>query len=104
MISASSQVKDGKEGGGLSGAGQHCSSAPLQSCDLGSNQIIGGILKPCIEITRRLQIKQLAHVFAGVVLESRTLDDRDHPGLTIFGFITGLDAHCITFHFNTCPF
>ena len=56
------------------------------------NRIAGGILQTGIEISRSLQIKQLAHILAGGVLEGGGLDDGDLAGFTVAGSIAALDA------------
>ena len=69
MAACLADVKQGKKICRLAGRSEHTGSTALQRCDLRRHIVIGGILQPGIEITGRLQIKQLAHVLTGVVLE-----------------------------------
>ena len=90
MITASGDIENSKEVCRLTGRSQHAGSAAFQCRDLGRNIVAGGVLKPCIEVTGRLQIKQLSHILAGIVLERSALHDRREPGFSVFGHISCL--------------
>ena len=98
MVSAAGEVEDREEGGRLAGGGQHGRGAALKRGDLGRHHIVGGVLQSGIKISLRLEVKELAHILAGVIFEGRALNDGDHSRLAVFGFISRLDAHCISFH------
>ena len=103
VISASCNIEDTEEVSSLSGRSQHTGGTAFQGTDLSRDHIVGGILQTCIEITGRLKIEQFSHIFAGVIFKSCALNDRDHSGLSVFGRISGLNAHCFSFHFQLPP-
>ena len=103
VIAASGNVKDAEEVGSLSGGSQHAGGSALQRADFGCDHIVGGILQTCIKITFRFKIEQFAHIFAGIVFKSGTLNDRNHSGFSILGRVSGLNAHSFSFHFQLPP-
>ena len=92
MIAAGGDIEHRVEIGSLAGAGEHSGRAALHGSDLGRHHIAGGILQPGIKIALRFQIKELAHILRGGILEGGTLNDGDLPGLTAFGAVARLDA------------
>ena len=92
MVSAGGQVEQGEEVSRLTGGGQHGRRAPLQGADLGGHGVTGGILEPGVKIAAGLQVKELAHVLAGGVLEGGGLDDGDLAGLAAAGGVAPLDT------------
>ena len=98
MVAAGSDIEYAEEIGSLAGRSQHAGCTALESGDLGSDHIVGGILQTRIEISLCLKIEQLAHIFAGVIFKSGTLNDRDHSGITVIRRITGLNTFGFSFH------
>ena len=94
MVSGIGDIENGIEVGSLAGRGQHRGSAALQGADPRRHRVIGGVLQPGIEITGGFQVKELAHVLAGIILEGGGLDDRDLAGFTVFRRIAALYAKC----------
>ena len=92
VVAAASDVEHGHEGGSLAGAGEHGSGAALQGADLGRHGVAGGVLQTGVEIAAGLQVKELAHILGGIVLERGTLNDGDLAGLAVAGGIARLDA------------
>ena len=92
MVAAAGDVEHGEEVGRLAGGGEHSRRTALQRGDLCRHVVAGGILEPGIEIPTGLQIKQLAHILAGVVFEGGALNDGDLPGLSVPWGIAALDA------------
>ena len=94
MIPDPRNVENREEGGRLPGTGQHGGRAALQLADLGRNGVAGGILQTGIKIAAGLQIKQLAHIFAGSILKGRALNNGNLTGLAVPGGVAPLHAFC----------
>ena len=92
MVAAVGNIEDGVEVGRLAGGGEHGRSASLHVADLGGHHIVGGVLKPGIEISAGLQVEELAHVLAGGVLKGGGLDNGNLPRLSVAGGVAPLDA------------
>ena len=92
MVPAGGDIKDSIEGCGLAGAGKHGSHASLKRADFPCYRVAGGVLQAGIKIPFRLQVKELAHVFGGIVLECGTLENGYLPAFPVAGSITCLDA------------
>ena len=92
VVTAGCDVEHGVEVGSLTGAGEHGSSAAFQGSDPGSHHVAGGVLEPGVEVAFGFQIKELAHVLRGSVLEGGALNDGDLTGLAAHGGVAGLDA------------
>ena len=69
-------------------------AAALKGADLRRHHIAGGIGQPGIKIPRRLQIKQLAHILAGVVFKCGALDYGYLARLAVFRRVAALHAFC----------
>ena len=69
MTSIFANVKKRKEIGSLSGRCKHCCCTPLKFSNFSRDHIISRILKTCIKIPFRLQIKQSSHILAGIILK-----------------------------------
>ena len=67
VIAGTGHVKDREEVRSHARAREHRSGAALHLADLGGNQIARGVLQTAVEVTRLLQVKQLAHVLRRVV-------------------------------------
>ena len=92
MIAGSGDIENGEEVCGLAGGGQHRGGTALESADLRGDIIVGRILETGVEITGGLQVKELAHILARIVLESGGLDDRDLAGFSVPRGVPGLNA------------
>ena len=92
MVAAARDVEHRIEVGCLAAAGEHGGGAALQLADLGRHMVAGGVLQAAVEIAGCLQVKQLAHILAGVVFKGRALDDGDLAGLAVAGGVSALDA------------
>ena len=90
MIAAGGDIKDGKEGCRLTGAGQHGGGAALQLADLGRHRIAGGILQSGIKIAAGLQIEKLAHIITAGIFKGGALNNGDLAGFAVSGGITAL--------------
>lgn len=91
----------------LARRGQHGRRAAFQRGDLGCHMVVGGVLQAGIKIPGSLQIKQLAHIFAGGVLECGGLNDGNLPGFAVAGGISSLDAdgfNALLAHGGVTPF
>ena len=93
MISGVGDVEHGVKIRRLAGGSQHCGGAAFQRTDLRGHGVTGRILQAGIEIAGGFQIKQLAHVLAGVVFEGGGLDDGDLAGFSVFRRVAALDAY-----------
>ena len=96
VVPAGADVEQGEEVGRLAGGGEHGGGAALQLTDLGGHVVVGGVLEAGVEIAAGLQVKELAHVLGGCVLEGGGLDDGDLTGFPIAGGVASLD----TFRFD----
>ena len=92
MVTAGGNIENGVEGGRLAGGEQHGSGASLQGADLGRHGVVGGVLEAGIEIAAGLQIKQLAHLLAGLIAEGGGLDDGEIPWLPVSGAVARMQA------------
>ena len=98
VVPGFTEVEQGKKVGRLAAGGEHGSGAALQLADLFGHQVTGGVLQTRVEIAVGLQVKELAHVLAGGVLEGGGLDDGDLAGFAVSGRIAALHADGITIH------
>ena len=92
VIAALSHIEQGEEVGRLTGGSEHGCGAPFQVGDLGSYIVVGGVLKAGVEVALRFQIKELAHILAGVIFKGRGLNDRNLAGFAVAGGVATLDA------------
>ena len=92
MIPGGGDIEHGEEVRGLAGGGQHRGTAAFQGADLRGDHIVGRILETGVEIPGGFQVEKLAHILAGIVLESGGLDDRNLAGFSVPGRVPGLDA------------
>ena len=98
VVTGLAEVEQGKEVGSLPAGSQHGSGAAFQFTDFLSHKVTGGVLQAGIEVAVGLQVKELAHVLAGGVLEGGGLDDGDLAGFAVSGRIAALHADGITIH------
>ena len=98
VVTGLAKVEQGEEVGSLAAGGEHGSGAALQLADLFGHQVTGGVLQTRVEIAVGLQVKELAHVLAGGVLEGGGLDDGNLAGFAVSGRIAALHADGITIH------
>ena len=92
VITGTGHVKDREEVRGHARTREHRSGAALHLADLGGNQIARGILQTAVEVTRLLQVKQLAHVLGRVVFPRGGLVDGHLARLRIARMIAALNA------------
>ena len=92
VITRCGNIENAEEVGRLTGGGQHSGGTAFQFADLFGYAVTGGIGQTGIEISLGFQIKQLAHILAGVVFERGALIDRDLTGFAVFGGISALYA------------
>ena len=92
VVAAGGDVEHGIEVGGLPGGGEHGGSAALQLGDLFGDLVAGGVLQAAVEIALSLQVKELAHLLAGVVFKGSGLDDGDLAGLAGARAVAALNA------------
>src|SRR5699024_9909926 len=98
VVPALADVEQGQAVGGLPAGGQHGGGATVQGGDLAGHGVAGGVLQAGVEVAVGLQVEQLAHVLAGVVLEGGGLDDGDLAGLAVAGGVAALHADGIAVH------
>ena len=67
---------------------------PSSAQILAATTVAGGVLQTGVEIAAGFQIKELAHILAGVVFEGGALNDGNLAGFAVFWRITGLNAQC----------
>ena len=103
MVAGSGKIKYGEKGRSLSGTGQHRRASAFQSRDLRRHHVVRRVLQPGIEISACLQVKQLPHVFAGIILKSCALDNRNHPGFPVFRRVAGFYAFRLFSHARLLP-
>ena len=92
VVAGVADVEDGEEVGRLTGRGQHGRRAALQGRQLGRDIIVGGVLETGVEIAGGLQVKELAHVLGGGVLEGGGLHDGEIAGFPVFGAVARVEA------------
>ena len=92
VVAAAGDVEDGVEVGCLTGGEEHGGAAALQSGDLGRHGVVGGVLQAGIEVAAGLQVKELAHLLAGLIAEGGGLDDGEVAGLPVAGPVAGVEA------------
>ena len=92
MVPGIGNVEHGVEIGRLAGTGQHGGGAALQGADLRGDGIAGRVLQAGIEIAGGFQVKEFAHILAGIVLEGGGLDDRDLAGFSVLRRVAALDT------------
>ena len=88
MVAGLGNVHDGIEIRRLPGRSQHRRHSAFKVADLGSHSIIGRILKPRIEISGFLQVKQTSHLLAARIPECCALIDREHSRFSVARFIS----------------
>ncbi len=92
MIAGTGHVKDREEVRGHARTREHRSGAALHLTDLGGNEIACGVLQTTVEVTRLLQVKQLAHVLGRVVLPRGGLVDGHLARLRVARVIAALNT------------
>ena len=92
MVARLADVEDGEEVGVLAAGKQLGPYAAFQSGEFGGHGVHGRIGQTGIEIARVFQVKQTAHLLAGLILESCTLNNRDLSRLPLAGLVAGLHA------------
>jgi hypothetical protein len=98
VVACFAEVEQGKEVCSLTAGSEHSGSAAFQLADLLSHKVAGGVLQTGIEVAVSFQIEQLAHVFAGGILEGGGLNNGDLAGFAVAGGVTALHTDGITIH------
>ena len=101
ILAGGGDVQNCEQIGRLTGGSEHGPHAALQRRDFFFDKRQGRVGNAAVHMTVRLQIKQLAQGIGGIVFVSGALINGHHPGLTVFGPIARLHAHCfrrIMFH------
>ncbi len=98
MVSGIGNIEYGKEVGSLTAGCEHAGRTAFKGCYFCRHHVVGGILETGIKISRILQVKQAAHGLTAVVLIGSTLDNRDHPRLSVLRGITGYDTFRFLLH------
>ena len=101
MVAAGGDIEHAVKCSCLAGGCQHPGGTAFKRGNAGGHHIIGGVLKPCVEIAAVLQIEQSAHGLAGGILEGCALDNGNLTGFTVSRFITGMyasGANPVIFH------
>jgi len=94
VVATACDIEHGEKGSGLSRREEHCRAAAFQSANFCRDRIAGGVLQTGIKIAACFQIKQFAHILAGIIFKSRALDDRHLTGFAVAGRIAALYAGC----------
>lgn len=105
MVARFADVEDGKKVGSLSRAGEHSGNTAFEFRYFLSDGIVRRILKTRVEIAICLEIEEVRHLGARVVLESRALVNGENPRFTFLGRPSGLDAQGFVVEFlHSVPF
>ena len=86
-------VEQREEVGRLARRGQHSRRTTLKLGNLCGDVVVRGVLQARVEVARRLEVKELAHVLARVVLERGGLHDRNLTRLAVAGGVPALDTY-----------
>ena len=81
-------VEQGKEVRCLSGRSEHCRSTALQLRNFCCYEIAGRVLQAGVKIACSLQVEQLAHRLASIILKCSGLDNRNLARFAVARFIT----------------
>ena len=98
MIPAGGDVEHAVKARSLAGGGQHGGRTAFERTDFRGDGVVRRVLQARVKIPFGLQIEQLAHGFAGIILKGRALDDGDLPRLAIFWRVAALYAFGAGFH------
>ena len=98
MVSAAADIEQRVEVGSLSAAGQHARRAALHLRNFRCHMVIGGILKPGVEISACLQVKKLSHILAGIVFERSALNNGNLAGFPVTRRVAALYAYTVNLH------
>ena len=108
VVARFADVEHGEEVRCLTGAGEHRCHSAFHGRNLGRHGVVGGVLQARVEVARRLQVEQVGHGVAGLVLESGALVDGENAGFAVFRLPAALDAQsfdlghfCLLFNFKT---
>ena len=93
MAAGLADVEQRKEVRRLARRGQHGSRTALKLGNLCGDVVVRGVLQARVEVARRLEVKELAHVLARVVLERGGLHDRNLARLAVAGGVPALDTY-----------
>ena len=88
MAARLADVEQGKEVRRLSGRCEHCRSTALQLRNLSCYEIAGRVLQAGVKIACSLQVEQLAHCLACIILKGCGLDNRNLARFAVAGFVT----------------
>ena len=92
VVARLADVEAGIEVRRLSAGSEHGTHTALKSRNACRYMVVGGILQACIEIARILQVKQLAHLQTGFILEGGTLHNGHLARLALSGLVTRLNT------------
>ena len=90
MVARLADIEDGEEIGVLAAGEQLGAHTTLEGGQFGGHGVHGRVGQTGIEISGLFQIEQTTHLLAGLILESRTLNDRDLTRLPLAGLVAGL--------------
>ena len=88
-------VEQRKEVRRLARRGQHGGRTALELGDLCGNVVVRGVLQARVEVARCLEVKELAHILARVVLERGGLHNRNLARLPVAGGVPALDTYSV---------
>ena len=88
MAACLADVEQSKEIRRLSGGSEHCCSAALQLRNFCCYEIAGRVLQAGVKIACSLQVEQLAHRLACIILKGCGLDDWNLARFAVARFIT----------------
>jgi hypothetical protein len=94
VVAAGADVEDSHQGSRLSRGCEHCRSAPFKGAYFGRHMLGCGVLQPCIEEPRGLQIEEPGQVLAAAVFEGGTLNYGYLPGLPAGRAVARVNAFC----------
>ena len=92
VVARLADVEHGKEVRRLTGAGEHRCHTAFHRRNLGRHGIVGGVLQARVEVAASLQVEQVGHGVAGLVLESGALVDGEDARFAVFRLPAALDA------------
>lgn len=104
VVAGRAEVEDGEGRRGLSGAGEHRGDAAFERGDLLGDLVVRRVREARVEVAARLQVEEVGHLLARLVLVGRRGVDRDLAGLALLRLPAALDAERVDFHLSCSPF
>lgn len=93
VIAAFADVENGEEVCSLTRAGEHTGDTAFEFRNLGRDEIVRRVLETGVEVAVCLEVEQVGHLIARVVLESGALINRENARFTFLRLPTALDAY-----------